>query len=205
MKGILIPIEGGEGAGKTTQIRLLEEVLPKLYPDRTFVITREPGGTKFAEKVYELFKQNMMSTDARTQIGLIFASRFDHVANLIRPRLEAGEVVITDRYVATTFAYQVMMDRTLIDLYRAHLPLVPKPDCSFVIKTSVDVALERIHARKGEATDFDLAAREFHEQLARGFQHFADQSFSPVTFINGDRTPEEIHADLLRGIKKLLG
>ncbi len=105
MSGRFIAFEGGEGAGKSTQIARLAETL-RARGD-TVVVTREPGGTPGAEEIRALFVQGATGRwTVETDVLLVSAARADHVARLIRPALDAGQTVLCDRYIHSTLAYQ---------------------------------------------------------------------------------------------------
>jgi len=108
-KGTFIVIEGGEGCGKSTLLEYLrEEALKVLWREEKVAFTREPGGSPFAEEI-RLLMLGSLSKQANglTQFGLAWASRADHIKNLIRPHLENGIHVISDRFDSSTYAYQV--------------------------------------------------------------------------------------------------
>ena len=112
-----ITLEGGEGVGKTTQRKLLEERLPQLYPDQEFLFTREPGGSPFAEALRDtIFSKLAADADGKTMFGLFAAARADHIRRVIRPALAAGKVVICDRFAAATYTYQgCAMENAMVD------------------------------------------------------------------------------------------
>jgi dTMP kinase len=201
-----IALEGREGVGKSTQMKLLRERLPALFPGREFVFTREPGGTPFADKIYALFKEGMTETNPRAQFGLVAASRFDHVEKVVRPALAAGKVVVTDRYEAATYAYQVMADsEALTPLYEEHRKLVPLPDLTIVIEVPTKAVLARLAARSGEATAFDTAHESFHDRLAEGYREYGRKYASDaVRFVDGDRPVDDIHADIVALVREAL-
>jgi dTMP kinase len=202
-----IALEGREGVGKSTQMQLLRERLPALFPGREFVFTREPGGTPFADKIYALFKEGMTETNPHAQFGLVAASRFDHVEKVVRPALAAGKAVVTDRFEAATYAYQVMADpAALTPLYEEHRKLVPLPSLTIVIEVPTPVVLARLSARGGESSAFDAAHESFHDRLAEGYREYA-RRYAPGTarFVDGDRPVEDIHADIVALVKEHLG
>jgi len=102
--GIFISFEGIDGAGKSTHIQFFSEEIAKRYPDKKIVITREPGGTSLGEKLRETLLNDSM--DIRTEALLMFASRQEHIAQVIEPALRQGDIVISDRFTDSSFAYQ---------------------------------------------------------------------------------------------------
>lgn len=208
LPGTFFVIDGGEGTGKSAQIRRLRERLPELYPQREFVFSREPGGTPFADDVYALARRGMTETNPRTLFCLMFGSRFDHVEKLILPALMRGAVVVLDRFEGSTDAYQIFAQQAeeLHALFYCSQQLVPSPDATCILEVPVDVALARLAARKGQqASAFDLAAREFHERVARGFRQYAKlHAGHPCFFVDGNRAEEIVHEDLLRRFASVL-
>ena len=103
-KGIFISFEGPEASGKSSQILLLKKFLrKKKYP---FIVTREPGGTKFSENLRKIILNNKSNLDNIEEILLLMASRSHHINNIIKPNLNNGKIVITDRFADSTFVYQ---------------------------------------------------------------------------------------------------
>lgn len=200
-----IVLDGPEGAGKTTQIRLLQERLPGLFPETSFVYTREPGGSPFAEEIRALFIKGMAGASPRTHFGLVMAARFNHVETVIKPKLAEGATVISDRYTASSYAYQVMADRSIETLFMDHLKLVPNPHLTLILSVPVEMALKRLEKRGGEITAFDSAEASAHERLAAGYYEYY-QMFegSGMVLIDGSREPEEVHERILRTIREAI-
>ena len=204
-----ITIEGGEGVGKTTQVKLLKERFPKIYPDHKFIFTKEPGGTLFADKVRELILSDAAKeVSGKAIFGLFLASRLDHVERIIDPALKNREVVVCDRFAASTYAYQIVAQKTpeLLPLYKVHLALLPTPDLTVIFDLDPSVALARIEARRNQQlTHFDAQGLPFHERLRVGFREYATLFASDrAVFIDANRPIEEIHQDVLIAIKSVL-
>jgi len=199
--GVFIAIEGREGVGKSTLKKALQEMLPVTIPSRQFVFTREPGGTPYADKIYDLFKQGMSETNARALFGLVLASRFDHIEKVVKPELATGKVVVSDRYEASTFAYQVFAQQApeLEPMYFCHRELIPHPDMTLILEAPTDVILARLAERKGqEVSAFDASDRAFHDRLAQGYERYA-RDFVPDNhcFVNGNQAPSKVQMDAL--------
>jgi dTMP kinase len=197
-----ITFDGPECAGKSTQLKMLEEAVSVLFPGREFVFTREPGGSPYGERIRDLFFSGMKDTSARTQLGLMMASRFDHAEKTIRPRLEEGKVVVSDRYAPASFAYQVAADPSLEPLYREHLKLVPKPDLSILLMVPAEVTVARLAERRGAATAFDAAGVEFHERIERGYAEYHHRfgHIGCVT-VDGYRSQQAVHEEIISLIR----
>lgn len=206
--GKFIVLEGGEGMGKTTQIARLKESLPILYPEREFVFTREPGGTPFATKIRELIlSDDARHASGRTMLGLFMAARADHVSELITPALADDKVVVCDRYLAATYAYQVIAqeDPLLEELFWVHTKLMPAPDLTLLFDMEPGDALSRVATRAGEVTHFDARDLSFHERIRHGFDtYFSKAEKSRFTRIDAARSIEEVETELLAAMRSLL-
>jgi dTMP kinase len=200
-------LEGGEGVGKTTQKNLLIKRLPLLFPEREFVFTREPGGSPFAEKIRALIlSEDAKHADGKTMFGLFVAARHDHMSQVILPALSAGKIVISDRFIGATYAYQLFAQDGEIskELYWAHHNALERtPDLTMVFDMDPRVAQERVSKRAGEvATHFDTRALEFHLRLREGYRDFA--AYHPTTLVDAARTPEEVHQEVIGHIRTVL-
>lgn len=208
-KGIFITLDGGEGVGKTRQKNLLVEKLPALYPGREFIFTREPGGTPYAEEIRNvIFSENARTADGKTMFGLFTAARMDHVRNLIKPALDAGKVVVCDRFMAATYAYQVyaMENPATIAAFQVHVAeLAVRPDLTLILDMDPEEALLRVKRRAGEVTHFDERELVFHQDLCKGYSAYAKLFPDTTALIDASRSVEEVEADIHVHIKKLLG
>jgi dTMP kinase len=171
-KGVFITFEGGEGAGKTTQIQALASFLKD--NDIDFVQTREPGGTVFAEQIRALRKT------VELEVLLLTAARLDHVKNVIMPALQKGQWVLCDRFVDSTLAYQHWgwgMDRQKIqDLHLNFLDNL-YPDITFLLDCSAEFGLNRAKNRQtSENNSYDSLTLEFHNKVHDGFRILAKEN-----------------------------
>jgi dTMP kinase len=207
-KGLFIVLEGGEGAGKTTQINLLKERLPELVPNREFVFTREPGGSSFATEIRSLILSDAAKdASGMTMLGLFMAARADHVENVVVPALAAGKVVICDRYLAATYAYQIVAQEQiqLRDLYAEHVKLVPVPDVTLFFDIDPIVAQARVEVRTTEQNHFDMRTQEFHRRIRAGFvEFFAALPAEQVRTIDAGGSVEDVHGTVLAEIQNRL-
>lgn len=175
MTGCFITFEGGDGAGKSTQIALLAERLRSMGQD--VVVTREPGGTPGAETIRAL----IVTGDAarwtlETDVLLIMAARADHVARLVRPALEAGKIVLCDRYVHSTLAYQGGEGGAPdAELSRLHGFATGGlwPDLTLWLDVSSDEGLGRTSEREGSEVRFEAKALAFHLRVQQNFARLA--------------------------------
>ena len=171
-KGAFITLEGGEGAGKSTQLRLVGEALRVLGHD--VLITREPGGSPGAEDLRQLLLFGNNPLSLRAEILAHFAARYDHVDHVILPALQAGRIVLCDRFTDSTLAYQgygraggnadiLRLIHSLTDM------LALTPDRTFLLDVPREVARERLAARAGQPDRYEQADEEFHARVAEGF------------------------------------
>lgn len=175
MNGRFISFEGGEGAGKSTQIRILSQRLAAAGAD--VVTTREPGGTPGAEAIRNLFVRGAGDrwTPAADSL-LVSAGRADHVARLIRPALDAGRTVLCDRYVHSTLAYQGYGRGLPLDDLRALHRFATRdlwPDLVLWLDLPVEHGLARTTKRTGGEDRFEHEALVFHERVRGGFAALA--------------------------------
>jgi dTMP kinase len=206
MTGRFIALEGGEGAGKSTQARLLAQALRDA--GREVVITREPGGTPGAEAIRAL----LLGTEGdgwlpRAEALLFAAARSDHVERLIRPALERGAWVICDRFLDSSRAYQGggagLSDGDLLDLHRIGSAGL-LPDITLLIAVSPQIAARRIAARDGDTAD-RIGGRpaDFHARVAAAFDRFAADQPARFARIDGDASPDETHRAIMAALAVL--
>lgn len=204
-RGKLIVIDGMDGSGKGTQIRLLQEALPK----DLFAFTREPGGTPKAEEIREmLLRQDGPASNPTSDFFLFWASRASHIEDHVEPTRQKGIHVISDRYDSSTFAFQIYGEerdglRKVFEQVRAALPPYYAPDAYIILDLPAQVAFDR---RKVDSTQeksrYDVKPLEYHQRVRDGF--VALQMALPVVYlIDANRTPEEMHADILRIIREI--
>jgi dTMP kinase len=203
MKGLLITLEGVEGAGKSSHIEYIADAV-RASGRPHVVTTREPGGTELAERLREAILSEQMSPLMETL--LVFAARADHVAKVIRPALEAGTSVICDRFTDATFAYQGAGHGVSADLIArlaeaAHPGL--RPDRTLVFDCSYEVARERLN-RTGRALDrFEREDAAFHERVRRTYLHLAGAEPARVRMIDASRDFETVRKSIQQALTGL--
>lgn len=194
MRGKFITFEGGEGAGKTTQVARLAERLRGQGIE--VVLTREPGGTPLGEQVRELLLS--LRPTLETEFLLFAAARAEHVATLIRPALAHGTWVLCDRFIDSTRVYQGALnnvDRQLIQIIEKKIVADCVPDLTLILDVPVDVARARTNAR-GELTRFDAEHDDIHRQRRDAFLAIASAEPDRCVVINADRTAEIIAEEI---------
>ncbi|MBM7052240.1 dTMP kinase [Rothia sp. ZJ1223] len=204
--GSFIVFEGGDGSGKTTQIRLLADALRQKLKKVT--VTREPGGTKIGEKLRALvLEHGNGEIDAHTEALIFAASRAAHAHQLIRPCIERGEVVLCDRYIDSSAAYQgagrgLGID-TIVDLSRwATNDLTP--DLTIVLDVPLAVSRERAGAR-GAADRMESESDDFHAALSDTFIQRAAADPARYVVIDATGTLDDVHQRVLDAVSAPLG
>ena len=197
---MFITFEGIEGCGKSTQAKLLCESLI----DRGFsvVFTREPGGTPAAEELRSfLLEPRNERFPPFAELSIYEAARAFHVENLIKPSLSEGAVVICDRFTDSTLAYQGYgrgIDLSLVERLNREATGGLKPDLTVLIDLSVEEAFKRISDRgKDRMEQEDL---EFHERVRQGFLKIAEKEPERFLIVDGRKTVEEIHEEVLKEV-----
>jgi dTMP kinase len=203
-----ITFEGGEGAGKTTQIKLLKQWLEE--QGKTVITTREPGGTPGAEDIRNLIVQHRdYHWDAETDALLLMAARRDHLVNKIWPALEKGEWVISDRFVESTYAYQCFgrgMDlKKAQDLYH-FIAGDFLQDITFFFDIDPRAGLDRVLAgtldRNHAETRFENYDFSFHEKLRAGYHELAKANPQRFCIIDASADRETVQLLLQAEIQK---
>ena len=176
-RGRFITIEGGEGAGKTTQVRLLVAALERMrVPARA---TREPGGSPSGEAIRRLLLEGDGERwDAVGEALLLVAARSDHVARLIAPSLARGIWVVSDRFALGSFA----------------------PDLTVILDLPGETGLSRAAARGSVGDRFERLDRAFHERLREGFRKIAADNTARCVLIDGSSDPQTVHRAILDAV-----
>ncbi len=197
--GLFITFEGGEGAGKSTQCRLLVDALKNAGYD--VVLTREPGGSTGAEEIRKLLVTGEAGRwDSLTEILLFMAARRDHLRTTIWPALQAGKIVICDRFQDSTMAYQGYgygnkpdVQSQIKDLYRM-IAGDFAPDLTFILDIDTELGLRRSCDRHGNTEQrFESMDLTFHRNLRNAFLAFAQDNPNRYHVVDATATPETIH------------
>lgn len=200
--GVFIAFEGGEGSGKSTQIQLLAAAVEAT--GRVCTVTREPGGSVRAERIRAiLLDDGSQDMDPRSEALLFAAARADHAHHLIRPALRRGEVVLSDRYLDSSVAYQGVA-RGLGSEWIRGLSLWAtedlRPDLTVVLDIDPGVGLARAqHANRLEAESLD-----FHHCVRRAFLDFAAADPKTHVVVSAEQSVEYVHNDIWRAVSPLV-
>lgn len=208
MHGRFIALEGGEGAGKSTQTRLLADALRERGVE--VVVTREPGGTPGAEAIRSLLLHGVegdggQSWNPRAEALLFAAARSDHVHRLIRPALARGAWVICDRYLDSSRAYQGggggLSDADISLLHQIGSEGL-LPDLTMLVQVSPEVAVQRLALRDVDGTD-RIGSRDdaYHARVASAFSAFADAEPARFARVDGNGDPQATHALILAALE----
>ena len=202
--GRLLVFEGPEGAGKTTQITRLAELLRSR--DVPHLVVREPGGTPIGERIRSLLLDPDGEMDPVTETLLFLASRAEHVARVIGPALAAGRFVIADRFFLSTYAYQIAGRRLAEETIRAANALATgglRPDLTLLLLHRAEEGLARAD-RRGTRDRMERADVAFHERVGAAFEQFATREWQrshpesgPIAAIDASGTPEAVFDAML--------
>lgn len=199
MRGKLITIEGSEGAGKSTALKFIQHYFAN--NGRQFVSTREPGGTELAEEIRKvlLHPASVEKMAPETELLLMFASRAQHIANLVRPALDAGKWVISDRYIDASYAYQgggrqinvqqiSALDKLIVaDLY---------PDLTLLFDIPADIGLARTDHRGTSKDRIEQEKIDFFERVRNAYLDRAQQDPKRIKIIDASKPLEDVQKQI---------
>jgi len=205
--GRFITLEGGEGAGKSTQIARLKDKLERL--GHAVVATREPGGAPGAEMVRKLLVEGPAERwDGTTEALLHFAARRDHLRSTVWPALKRGAWVISDRFADSTVAYQGYgygVDRLMLDKLYGIAVGDFRPDLTLILDLPVETGLGRAAARRGSETRYESLAVDFHGRVRAGFLEIATADPGRCVLIDATRDIEAVAAAIAAAVRVRLG
>jgi dTMP kinase len=209
--GSFFSFEGIDGAGKSTHIQYFSEELARRFPDKKIILTREPGGTPLGEKLRQSLLNESM--DIRTEALLMFASRQEHLSTVIEPALIRGDIVISDRFTDSSFAYQCggrglsigdldVLEKWVQTREHGQQSFLLEPQLTFLFDLSAEVAQQRRSATRNpdkfEELDVDFFNRVRNEYLRR-----ASQSRERFVMIDSSQSIQDIQQQLKTSISKL--
>jgi dTMP kinase len=201
VSAVFITFEGVEGSGKTTQARQLASVLSN--SGRGVRLTREPDGTALGAAIRKLFETDPTPV---AEVFLFLAARHQHVAEVIRPALARGEIVVSDRYTDATLAYQGYGRRGDVHAIRELNRLATEglaPDLTVLLDLDAAAGMQRIRGRAHDA--FERLGLEFHGRVRQGYLEIAREEKDRVLVVSGDQPETEVAAAILAGIRDRLG
>jgi dTMP kinase len=208
-RGRLITFEGGEGSGKSTQIKHLSTFLRSFH--REVVVTREPGGSLIGERIRSLLLDPEARLDGVTQLLLFGAARRDHVVRLIEPALSQGAWVLCDRFIDSTRAYQGAagaVDAVLVRTVETAALGETRPDLTLILDIAPRDGLARARRRRGDAASADAyesAGLAFHERVRESFRAIAAAEPERCVLIDAGGSEAEVAAAVQTACRQRLG
>lgn len=205
-RGRFITFEGGEGAGKSTQVQRLAARLKG--SGREVVTTREPGGSPGAESIRDIVLRG--DTDRwspTTETLLMYAARRDHIERVIRPGLARGAWVVCDRFADSTRAYQGAaggVDPRFITALETFILETTRPDLTLVFDLPAEVGLQRAHARAGAEMRFESKGMAFHERLREGFRTIAAGEPERCAVVDATASMDQVEAAVWAAVETRL-
>ena len=204
MKGKFITVEGSDGSGKTTFINSATEYLVK--KGYKVITTREPGGTEFSEKVRELLFDSSNEIDAKTESLLFCVSRRDHIIKKIIPYVEEGYIVICDRFVDSSIAYQSygrgLNKQDIIDINKYTTDGL-EPDLTLYFNVDVEIGLSRTKGR-GENNRMDNESLKFYKDVKRGYDELSNDYKERIKVIDANQDYEKVEKDAFKILEGFL-
>ncbi len=187
VRGKFISVEGGDGSGKTTQLRLLAKYLEE--KNIPVLFTKEPGGTEVGKEIRKILLEGHKEIDSLTESLLFFADRRLHVENVIKPALEKGINVISDRFADTTYAFQKAAggidDKTFDGLYRVTIGDF-KPDMTIYLDIDPELGLKRSCRVQNHETRMEEKGLEYHKLVRKGYLDIASKDKNRFRIIDKD-------------------
>ena len=197
-----ITFEGGEGTGKSTQAKLLFSSIKKT--SEKVILTREPGGTNIAEEIRKIIVKNNYNLNKVSELLLIYAARNEHLKDTIIPSLDKGHVILCDRFLDSTFVYQVQgkkIDTKIFEFFNKLIIKNYKPEITFIIDIDPIIGIERSLKLNKKETKYEKLPLSFHEKVRKDFITLSkkDERFK---LIDGNKSIMEIHKEIIMTINE---
>lgn len=204
-KGIFITFEGPDGSGKTTQISILKDKF--ITQNYDVLLSREPGGTKISEKIRDiLLDKDNMEMSAETEALLYAASRAQHVNQVIKPALAEGKIVICDRYLHSSLAYQgygrELGKKIIMDINASAVDNT-MPDISFFILLSAEKSKERLKNSEQELDRLEVEKLAFFKRISNAY-YYIGKTMDNIVIIDASKSIDEIADIIDEHIRKLM-
>lgn len=195
MQGLFITFEGPDGCGKTTQMKLLAEYFEK--KGKEVVLTIEPGGKGLGEKVREILLNYDGEVSDRCESFLFLADRAQNIDIIVNPAVKEGKIVLCDRHIDSTVAYQgygrgLNIDR--INMLNNLATNGKKPDLTLVFDVDVETSMKRVGKEKDR---MESAGIDFHNRVRKGYLELAKQEPKRIKVLDATKSIEEIHKDVI--------
>ncbi|MDB9818517.1 dTMP kinase [Pelagibacterales bacterium] len=197
-----ITFEGGEGSGKSTQIKLLAK---KIAETSSVCVTREPGGTTSAEEIRKLLVRGKADKwSSVSELLLLFAARKDHIDKLILPALSSNKWVLCDRFVDSTYVYQGMCGKTSLDVIKKIEKIVIgqfKPELTFLINIDPKVGIQRSKRPGNKDLRYENMDIKFHNKIYKSYLNLASLNKRRIFMIDGSKTISDIENEIWNKVK----
>lgn len=204
-RGIFITFEGNDGAGKTTICKLVQQALQQQGYE--VVYTREPGGSQIAESIRNiLLDVNNTNMDARTEAILYAASRRQHLVEIVQPAIDAGKIVLCDRFIDSSLAYQgVGRDLGIDEIYALNQFAIDDmmPDKTIFLSVDIETGAKRMNIR-GDKNRLDLEADTFHQKVRQGYETLLTMYPERIVKVDARGEVEEVFDLTMQEIQKVL-
>ena len=203
MRGLFITLEGGDGAGKSTQIKNIKSFFEK--KGLVVVHTREPGGTPISEKLRDiLLDSNNREMEAVTEMLIYAAARAQHVRELVMPQLEKGSIVICDRFLDSSIAYQTYGRKLgdMVEIVNGYATDGLTPDLTFWMDIDPDAGKERV-SKMGDFDRLEMEESDFHYRVYDGYKKIAENNPERVKRIDATRSVEEISEEIVYYLEEI--
>lgn len=200
-KSFFLVIDGIDGCGKTTQCKLLKEYLSNIGLDT--LLTKEPGGTKTGTILRNILISTDYDIEPNTELLLYSADRLEHQKKIIIPELNSGKAIICDRFISSTYAYQIFargLDISFLQYLEQHT-VFKWPDLTIIIDLPVEIALERALKRlkdqncENSEGKFEKSGIDFYKKVREGFLWYSE-NYKNVIVINGDRDIDSLFKEI---------
>ncbi len=202
MSGQFISFEGGEGSGKSTQLKMLTLAFEK--SGLPFISTREPGGSKGAEKIRSLLVSGEVdSWDSLTETLLFNAARCDHISRVVKPAISEGKTIICDRFLDSTIVYQGIGKGLGTDYIKnLHHMIFGNfmPNLTIILDINPEDGLKRAGGRNHDENRFEKLDIEFHKLIRAGFLNIAKQEPERCVVLDATQEVETIHRQIIKTI-----
>ena len=202
MSGKFITIEGTEGAGKSTNLSSIKKVLNDF--DISYIVTREPGGTAVGEELRSvLLKNESINISGQTELLLMFASRMQHINDVIKPALKLNKWVICDRFTDASYAYQGYGRQLNLSFISSLENLVHpdlQPDLTLILDVPVNIALGRVYNR-GNLDRFEQEDVAFFNRVRAGYKEIAKNNIDRCREIDASKDLAEVQAEVMQIIR----
>jgi dTMP kinase len=204
-KFFFIVFEGIEGSGKSYQSRKLYTAIKKI--GLPVILTREPGGTKSAEKIREIILKDYFHPDFKEKFNkytdtlLYLAARNEHIQNKIKPAIFKKKIVICDRFIDSTFAYQVYgkgVNKNFVDLVHKYILGNIKPDMTFILKVNISKALQRLKKRVKKKNRYDKFSKNFYIKAQKTFVKIAKKNKKKYYIFDSSKDDKNLEKSIFK-------